>query len=897
MPKRFWLGFGFLALVLSPVPTGDDFGVGFGTARRGPAAVALEESRTPSGAGFEQAWRFDAAPRGAGDLEVRVQVSRTFLSADPTGLHFQGMRYGHATWVDARGQRTPLESRFEDGSIRLVVSEALLARSSYPAVLDPIVGPELSFGPTALVPTQDSFTGGVLAFNGVDYVIYWNEARRTAHPNAYAAGITLDGGIAPGVEISPRDVTPTAAEFDGQDLVVAFNDGPGITIARASSAALQPGPATAVTNGRNAHLARMDSGLLMVHGESALSTLVIEADGGISAADGGALVPNTTRTCCASSDVDVAFNGVAANLVVWVDGRNDVGDIYGRLTDVQGAPTSAPFVISASPGEQRRAEVSGGGGVFLVTWEDDSNTSVWYSLVSATGVVQQPQRLGNIASSNRRVTSTFDGTNFIVVWTQSDAERLRAARVSTAGLMLEPGVRVDGSCFPEGPLEITSDGRGHSLVGYWGNILTLQARRLTGAQPDDAAPLYFNFTAQSQYQASMASDDTGHTLLGWSASRFGLDGVFLNVDGGVPMPVKFTLSVDGRDGVNVATNGSAFWAAWSSGGNMVGRFLSPDGGLGPETAVSTGVTGTSGVASSRDRDGFLTIWSDRRVTPGGVFARRSFVDGGFGPEFEVSPGGPAEKIRPAVAVNDAGVALILWGYTSGQLQAVRVSGEQTLDVPPLNLRADKYFSNPSVSSDGRDFLVAWEHGPSGGALLAAFVPGSGSWDGGDFFLDGPPSSARGPHVRWDGRRYLVAFETQAVDPRTDVWMLAVDSDGGKEPPIPVAAGVDTEAYGVSSSPAPGTLWLAWSAFDPALQSMRVHARLISPDPVDAGPLDGGAVDGGAVDGGSVDGGSVDAGSLEPTQRTFAVGCSCGSVEPLMLGLGALLLSGTRRRRS
>ncbi len=886
MQLRFWLGLFALTFTFAVVPeaTSPSFGVGLATASRGVATVVLEESRTPSGAGFEQAWRFEDAPTGTGDLEVRVQVTRPFLGADATGLHFSGTHYGHATWVDAGGRRTPVQSRFEGGSIRLVVSEAVLAGSRYPAVLDPLVGPELSFGPTTVVPESDSFTGGVLAFNGVDYVIFWDERRRALHDSAYAAGITLDGGIAVGVEIYFRDVRPRAAEFDGQNLVVAFDDGPNTAIARATSAALQPGPLTTVANGKAAHLARMGSRLMMVYGTGAISTLVLEADGGILAFDGGPLVPNTTRS---SSDVDVAFNEVAVNLVVWVDGRTDVGDIYARLTDIQGAPASAPFVIAAGPGEQRRAEVSGGNGVFLVTWEDVSNNSVWWALVSDTGVIQSPQRLGNAATSNRRVTSTFDGTYFIVVWTQNDAECLRAARISTSGLMLEPGVRVDRDCFGQGPVEITSDRRGHSLVGYWGDVLTLQARRLTGAQPDDAAPLYFNLAAQSQYQTSMASNDTGHTLLGWTTNRYGIEGVILNVDGGAPMLLNLEQTDDSRDGVNLVSNGSVFWAAWSTYGNVVGRFVFPDAGLGPRTIVSTGSAGTSGGAAGRDVEGFLTVWSDERVNPAGVFARRTFVDGGLGPEFEVSPGGPMGKIRPAVAVNDAGVALVIWGHTSGQLLAARVSGEQTLDTVPLRLRADKYYSNPSVGTDGRDFLVAWEHAQSGGALLGAFVSGSGTWDGGDFFLDGPPSSARNPHVHWDGRRYLVAFDTEAVDPRTDVWALIVDLDGGVGPPFPVAAGVDTESFGVLSTPGPGSLWVGWSAFDPALQSMRVHAHLISPDPVDAGSLDGG----------SGDAGSIDGGALEQTRRTLAVGCSCGSVEPSLLGLGALMVYRTRRRKS
>ena len=874
-----------LVLACAPAPV-STFGVGVGTARRGTTALAVEESRTPTGEGFEQSWRIEHRPPGAGDLEVAVPVEGTFLGADATGLHFSGMRYGQATWVDALGRRTSLRSRFEGGVIRLVVSEATLVGSAYPAVLDPIVGPELSFGPTTLVPESDSFTGGVLAFDGIDYVIFWNESRRIRHANPYAARIPLDGGVTAGIEIDARDVQPQAAEFDGQKLVVAFDEGPRTSIGRLTPPALRPGLLTAVANNNAARLTRMGSRVLMVFGNGNVSTLVIEADGGTSAPDGGLLVPNTNPPCCGPGDLDVAFNGAAANLVVWADGRADTGDIYAQRVDLQGAAVGAPFVISAGTGAQRRAEVSGGGGVFLVTWEDRFTNSVWAVLVTGTGVVQTPRQLGNIASIRHSVTSTFDGTQFIVAWTQEDADCLRAARISTGGVLLEPGVLVDSACFPQGPVEITSDQNGHSLIGYWGRILTLQAKRLTGAQPDDLAPLYFNLAAQSQYATSMASNDTGQTLLGWTTNRFGLQGVVLSLDAGAPLPVTFDSMDDGREGVSIASNGPLFWATWSTGQSMVGRFVLGDAGLGPRTTLSTAVGGIAGGSTARDRAGFLTVWSDRRVSPAGVFARRIFNDGGLGPEFEISPAaGPGDKVHPQVAVNDAGVALVVWDYIPGELRAARVSGEQTLDAPALTLRAGKYLSNAAVSSDGRDFLVAWEHDQSGGTLLGTFVPGSGVWDGGDFFLDPPPSSAAHPELHWDGSRYLVAFETEVVDPRTDVWAVAVDRDGGVQPLPPIAAGSDTELFGVLSTSGAGARWAAWSAFDPALQSMRIHAQLISSDPVDAGFADAG-VDAGA------DGGVLEP---EPLKKGFEVGCGCGSVDALV-GLGALLVCSARRRR-
>ncbi|MFO0615883.1 MAG: MYXO-CTERM sorting domain-containing protein [Polyangiaceae bacterium] len=101
-----------------------------------------------SSASIEQSWVFDRPPTGVGDLVVRVAVSGgSFASSDASGLHFRagngGFVYGHATWRDAAGNSREVPSVWELGSIRMVVPAALLDQSSYPAVLDPAIGPEV----------------------------------------------------------------------------------------------------------------------------------------------------------------------------------------------------------------------------------------------------------------------------------------------------------------------------------------------------------------------------------------------------------------------------------------------------------------------------------------------------------------------------------------------------------------------------------------------------------------------------------------------------------------------------------------------------------------------------------------------------------------------------------
>lgn len=77
--------------------------------------------------GREQQWSFTTAPSGEGDLLVQVPVDARFAATTEHGLRFQdergglGIRYGHATWEDARGRRASIPASFEAGSVTLRV--------------------------------------------------------------------------------------------------------------------------------------------------------------------------------------------------------------------------------------------------------------------------------------------------------------------------------------------------------------------------------------------------------------------------------------------------------------------------------------------------------------------------------------------------------------------------------------------------------------------------------------------------------------------------------------------------------------------------------------------------------------------------------------------------------
>ncbi len=106
----------------------------------------VQERWASASLGVEQSWRYSARP--AGD-RVAVTVSLTGASLDHVaddGLWLRTatgelLRYGHATWVDAEGRRTAVPARWDGARVAMNVPASVVAASTFPAVLDPMITP------------------------------------------------------------------------------------------------------------------------------------------------------------------------------------------------------------------------------------------------------------------------------------------------------------------------------------------------------------------------------------------------------------------------------------------------------------------------------------------------------------------------------------------------------------------------------------------------------------------------------------------------------------------------------------------------------------------------------------------------------------------------------------
>lgn len=194
-------------------------------------------------------------------------------------------------------------------------------------------------------------------------------------------------------------------------------------------------------------------------------------------------------------------------------------------------------------------------------------------------------------------------------------------------------------------------------------------------------------TAGDQRDPDVASSSTGAFVVVWTSPQDGSgDGVFgqLFTSAGAPVGTEFqvnTFTTGTQHEPAVAADGAGnFVVVWSSvdqegtGTEVFGqRFNSTGVRLGTEFRVNTFTTGEQHRPDiGSDAGGnFLVAWQDGPAPGGGPLGRgifgRSYDSAGIpvGPEFQVHTHATGFKGAPAVAVNPAGGAVVVW-HSDGQ---------------------------------------------------------------------------------------------------------------------------------------------------------------------------------------------------------------------------------------
>lgn len=826
---------------------------------RGVAAERIDQNER----GIEQSWRFSGRPSGEGDLVVRVRAEGLPLEeTSHDGLRFgspgasAGVRYGAATWIDARGERTHLDPVFAAGAIELRVPAHVVEHAAYPAVLDPVVSPELELIEPIYVhfPTSKIVS---IASDGSNYLTVW---------------LDVYGGLR-----SSRD-TPGGLPLDPTSSLI---------IQTLHTAANRITAVDLAFNGTD---------YFVVWEREVNSVGFIEA--ARIGVDGALLdpVPIPIWTDNASMRPKVACDGATGCLVVWEDLRNGAKDIYGARVTMDGQlldPQSIP--ISFAPDIQISPNLVFDGTNYVVVWYDDrASQSLYMARVTPAGQVLDVDGI-YLVIANFTDNTTFPmeyGAGTIMLARSTVGNSWRAFRIDGTGAVLDP-IPIDLDHIEEDQPPLTFDGTNFVFVLPWFN--DLYARRISPAGVLlDVAPIVVATTMMPQYKtgASGIASCAGTSLILWRATEgsnkllgtriTAPDAVVLDPDGFVVARRSNQQAVPG-----VGTDGKDFFLTWVddavlfNGGynsfygarvTATGQVLDPygillTGGVDEEVYTTTsestvGFGGGKYLAFRRSANGGLGA---KRVTQAGVVLDNNGISlggaiGGFGwafndPYFLIVTAqsgtissvlldhnsnvpGNTFPIEAQAAVNDDSPAvatdgnsyIVVWLRPQGATDAVALARLSPAGLPmdpqPFIVAVGVQGSasmRPTIAFGGSSYLIVWE---SATAIVGELVDGSGAVLGAGVFTIAPPAVGQGtPSLGFDGTSFVVTWQKGA-----DIVTARVATDGTvlDAPPVTISAG--STAPRLASTPLRRSL-VVYRRFDPAAKydTDRIRARFFSDD--------------------------------------------------------------------
>lgn len=408
------------------------------------ARGGVTETWSSAPAGSEQAWRFDVTPRGRGDLVVEVRTrGAVFTGTSDEGLHFSasgvGILYGHATFIDAEGVRTHIPVTFEGGRIILRVPAAVLATSSFPAVLDPLVGPEVrAHGGehTQRLPAVGT--------NGTDFLVAWVDERHPEGPAVYAARVHADGVVLDplGIHLAtfPHETSAGIYPVEVHDVAIAWNGMHYFVV-------------WGLLRGGDLKLATV-GGIAVSNDGSVLGTRL--------PLGGSDRVAETPRPRIASDGqsffvawrdrVGFSSGGIAGSLVTWSGSR------YVRSELALGVGC-----------RETVHDVSFHGAGYLIVREEGtfaqcvSEPGAYAARVSTAGMPLPGPRLAMSLPGQAR--TAFNGTNVLVAWPDSvNTNQIAGVRVSADGTRLDAQSRSLAPVVSLEGFELTAAGTGYVVT-------------------------------------------------------------------------------------------------------------------------------------------------------------------------------------------------------------------------------------------------------------------------------------------------------------------------------------------------------------------------------------------------------------------------------------------------
>ncbi|MGC4120075.1 MAG: hypothetical protein QM765_36945 [Myxococcales bacterium] len=813
-----------------------------GASRIDDGAIAIDrgaftERLANTELGVEQSFHFAQSPAGSGDLLVSVAVlGAGSATTTSEGVHFQqpqgglGVRYGHATWVDATGARTPLPVALVNSALVLRVPAEVLARSRYPAILDPLISPERAVGDAILAPPPEGQSSPAIAFDGSRYVVVWSDRRSTWQYDLYAARVAVDGtilnpaGIAIAWNFSNQSTPAVACDGAGACLVAWTYSSSGIRVATLDASGtvhggpdgMPPGLAVAGTNNSRPALAWAGGSYLLAW-TGAPQTMAAWL-----APNGTVLAPGAFATLASGSQPPAVACEPAVACVV---ASASSGDLLAARLPV-GQSTPAALALPVLPGAQASPALSFSDGGFLLAFEDApaAASNVTVLRLTSLGAVTSTATVSDTGASRLPRLAAGAG-KALLLWQEGAATTdVHGALLTTgAGDTLAAGAAfpVDAAAQSQASPVVASDGANY-LVAYADNRAYASApdirtsRVLSDGSVSGPGGL-LSASAGLQLSPRVAFDGS-RWLVVWSEYRTGNRDIFatrVDRDGTVVdlAGIPVSLNISNEDEPAVAFGAGRYLVTFlRAGAGLVATPVLPDGTLLPEKLLGSGIV--QRVAS--DGASFLVLAQDAA----GVQAIPVAADGTAAAKILLGVNG-----TPSSVTSSGSQWLATWQastatYPYSDVGAARLAaGTYVPTAVSFGASTEARYA-PVAVNGGSQFLVMWQ---AGSRLYGSRVTQAGVvLDPGGAVAPGTPNLA---DAAFDGHDYLFLYRQYSSGllsgSRVSSSLATLESG------FPVSSGLSRQGGIASvSCDGEGSCLAVYERYEPSLGTRRVFGKVL-----------------------------------------------------------------------
>lgn len=708
--------------------------------------------------GVSQTWHFARAPRA---FDVRIAVSGLdFDRATDTGLHFVdrasgvGVRYGHATFIDADGDRTHVAARWEDGAIALAIPRAVLGAARYPAVLDPIISPEFGIDNPVAGPAADSQLSPAVAPLGTGHIVVWSDRSDIIATRVDAAGAVLD----------PYGIVISAAAFEQSAPSIASNGTTALVVwedNRATGTFMDIWGARIGATGAPIDASGFSISVAMWQQRTpdvawnGTEWYVVWSDqrGGSqydirgTRVSAGGVVADTMGTLVSNATQDQTVPRIASNGVdwftVWQDKRAGFlqpADVYGTRISAAGVVQSATGVaVSTAARDQLGPSIAASGTDYLVVWQDYRDmtvgSAVWGARVDAMGNVVDASGFAIRSGSGNEVSPVVgsDGTRWLVaygLWSGSDYD-VWAIRVTSSATTPDPAFAVAAAPGAQSALDIAYSGGNYLIVDQDERTSSLAYHDIYGARVRafdstvlDPSGIRLTTAANRTAPYDVASNGANYLVVfdderngherDTFAARIGPNGEMRD-----PAGIAIGTGAGWQQDAAVGSNGDNWLVVFTSHTSstqphLYGVIVSAAGVAGPRFTISEGTGSQGSPTIAAIGSDYYVAWRDNHISgTTGIYGSRVSASG-----VVASPGGTiiceiaGYRYFPEIASNGSSYYLVWRDERTDSQGDVYGTAIDAAGVPaavcgaPIAVGSWQQ-SQPQIASDGTSFFAVW----------------------------------------------------------------------------------------------------------------------------------------------------------------------------------------------